>query len=670
MWMPYVPDQFAPSGMPAWITLLPAVVFGVFWLICVLHWIRRKRFYPVFANPRSTKLFWGIAFLFFSPLLLLLYVVFGVFMSADRKPARWRSALVLLPVVAVMLLSVFNLLPRSSQHTISARNPKTGKIHTPPAMGISANAGVTKSRINSSSGLSTTNSGNNNLFVLSSVWIQEMDDHPLVQQTARALHARLADYAPITKIGWGPPGSAPPPGEQRYDFFIALSLPDIQETRLPGYRSLSGSLQAEFGSNPFHGNHTENDSFSPPLVACSGTTKLEFQSSHTGLETPRARHVRTGKELADNLFNYLQKTFDGFFEKHGPSATFPSEMYGPWRETLAIPFPEDAKISVVMAGYGLLNHNHSIWRVESGAPPGEFLETLKQTLEAKAWKGRDVSLEEGGGAYLRMKNNEDLFWISRNRTIKDGFSVTPRPDETDGSIYYAHYIDRFNRDEYRALLERMLTSQPTLELLLAFKYHFQRSDLMDAFYQHVEETSPESLDGLLLLARHYLKQENPDKAREMARKAEVLSWFDPGVHTREEELKTLREELGLEKMDPAAPDYTLLRQLGAVFLEEEGFPVVRETKPGHPVIFCWESDATLLGIRLRPLDANQSWQYMHIEVNPGRGWSTSPFSAAVEPGLIFERVETMRVYEQPVHTNIRVERLENGRLRHTFQEQT
>ena len=521
------------------------------WIVCLIHWLRKNDFYPVFSSPKASKLFFGATFLFFSPLLSLLYIVFGVCASPDRKPAWWRSTLVLLPAALIMLSILTAWIPSPSLPSISERDPSTGKILTPGTSGLSARFGTDTVHINSTSSSSTSASGNRNLFPLSSIWIQEDDSHPLVRETARALHARLAEYAPIRKIGWGGPGDMPPEGETMYDFYVFLSLPEIQDLALPGYHRIQGALEAKVGNSPFHGNHHASGLCSPPIYVHGGSMDFQFACTHAGLETPQARYTHAGQELADGLFDSLKKSFDDFLKKSGGNTPLPAYLYGGWCPTPEMPFPKAADTQLILAGSGPLTHNHSIWRITCDTAPRAFLETLRSGLEQLEWETEDLQLDQGSMGYLRMQKDNALFWIERDRALEPGYLVMPGPDEAVRNRYYAHYIDRFDETEFTNALNQMLETPPSTDLLLVFRDHFRRLGIEEALCPLLEACTDPT--AAMLLAHRAHQQGDSGEARELLAKAEFLSAFYPDQAAPKNEIKGLRKDLGLPEKAPKHP---------------------------------------------------------------------------------------------------------------------
>ena len=79
-------------------------VYAVVWAACLVHCLRCKAFYPVFGRGWGTKSFWLATFLFFNPVLTLIYVVFARYGSRDTQPALSRTVGVLGVVLAGAVL--------------------------------------------------------------------------------------------------------------------------------------------------------------------------------------------------------------------------------------------------------------------------------------------------------------------------------------------------------------------------------------------------------------------------------------------------------------------------------------------------------------------------------------------------------------------------------------
>lgn len=650
-------------GVPGWASWIPALLFWAVWLGCIVHCLRKKAFYPVFATPRATRIFWLVSFLFLRPLLLLWYVIFAGVMPANREPARWRSALVVFPALLIAGLSLASFLPQVRHTVVTERDPETGTLDTPGASGINAHLGVQRSSMNTSSSMGTSYGGDHNGWTFSSVWIQEQDDHPLLRETARALHKALAADRRVTRIGWGPPGKTPPTGERAYDFYILLSLPDIDLIGLPGRRSARGTLVADVGMMPYPGNHSVHEVFQPPLILCNGNIKVQFDSAHTGLETPGAHYSRPGADIGENVYEQVRSTMDELSEKHGAATIFPDFLYGPMVETPALPFPADAEVTQYMSAYGLLNHNHTIWTLTSSADPADFVTRVHQAFEGAGWNG-PLELREGSNEYLRMHKEEDVFWIEREVV----YPLNPTEASVEGASvrYFAHYIDRFGADAYPALLERLLASHPSEQLLLAFRSQFLQFGSKEAFYEHFTQRAFAGVDAAMVMARHYQDDDDTEQVIAMARKAELLSWFEPDeTKSNKKPLMTLLEDLQLEPLDMSDPDEAILRDLDVVFLAEETFPLVREVDVGQPVVVRWAEVKGLCGVRVEPLAGTNDWQYSFVQTGNGTSWESSNFTPPSE-GTRLKHWRQSMMFGEGLFVDITVERAKGDQLRFTL----
>lgn len=81
-------------------TIIYAVLLAilVLWAILLGLAIRKRRYCPHFVSPLTTKLFWIFTFFFINPLLIVLYVIFGLFRNSERRPIP------LVVVVAIVII--------------------------------------------------------------------------------------------------------------------------------------------------------------------------------------------------------------------------------------------------------------------------------------------------------------------------------------------------------------------------------------------------------------------------------------------------------------------------------------------------------------------------------------------------------------------------------------
>jgi len=83
-------------------------LYLIVWSALLLHCLGRREFYPIIGRKWGTKIFWLLTFVFFNPLLSLIYIVFAVLFKPpkiDENPKSVHFCLCFLncPLTAINL---------------------------------------------------------------------------------------------------------------------------------------------------------------------------------------------------------------------------------------------------------------------------------------------------------------------------------------------------------------------------------------------------------------------------------------------------------------------------------------------------------------------------------------------------------------------------------------
>ena len=79
------------------------------WSIFLIHCLQMKQLYPIFGYRRGTKIFWLMSFIFFNPLLSLIYLIFGVAIQPPKQMQQWKPKKIV-PIIALTCTFIVILL--------------------------------------------------------------------------------------------------------------------------------------------------------------------------------------------------------------------------------------------------------------------------------------------------------------------------------------------------------------------------------------------------------------------------------------------------------------------------------------------------------------------------------------------------------------------------------
>ena len=84
------------------------ILYLLVWLLLLVHCLKRKRFFPIFSDGVSTKVLWLVTFIFFNPLLTLLYIVFGVIPRPSVAPGKTLLGRISSVIALILLVMAKN----------------------------------------------------------------------------------------------------------------------------------------------------------------------------------------------------------------------------------------------------------------------------------------------------------------------------------------------------------------------------------------------------------------------------------------------------------------------------------------------------------------------------------------------------------------------------------
>ncbi len=192
--------------------------------------------------------------------------------------------------------------------------------------------------------------------------------------------------------------------------------------------------------------------------------------------------------------------------------------------------------------------------------------------------------------------------------------------------------------------------------------------MKEVFNEHFITRTFTGVDAAITMARIYQDEDNTEQATTMARRAQVLTWFEPTKNkANTKALKTLLEDLHLEPLDRSDTDGALLRELGVLFPEEESIPMVCEVAVGQPVMVRWAESKGLWGLSAKPLAETDEWQCVIVEMRDDTSSKESSNFTPPPEGTRLKQWRQSVMFGEGLFVEITVDRADDGRLRYTFQ---
>jgi hypothetical protein len=638
--------------------------YVVLWVLLFIHCLRRKAFFPVFGHGRWTRLFWLVSFLFFNPLLTLLYGLFGVLASPKAKPSRKKTAFVS-GMVALVAASgwILPLLPRGPVSLV--RDPASGEMKRSSShlLDLDVHAGSLGSNQNTSTATVVRGAGGR----LACRHIQVVAESPglLLDRVARHVQSGLAELPIVRKVDYFPAGTIPPVGSGAPDLVVALRAGEVRETRLPMYRHLRVALSVNSAPTRYAPNVDTDDELSPPILRFSSETSVEFRSTMWGVELLGARYGQESKSLGADIAKGLAQDLTKWRDEHGLLPEMPEAFRGVYREPVEFPFLEAYGAILAEAHSGLMTHNESVWRLaDTGDIPG-VLEGIEGELAPLGWVTEHRQIVSDAESHLRMAKETEMLLVHSHRAMSVPLGATTE------RFLVMRYEDRFDHDERMAALNSLVDGHASIEALLTFSESLREAGYTDALESRLRHAG--TAEARLALAEILLDRDEKDQALAILDEARVLV---PPMAPRPplDEFKKLYERAGLELPEDllfnrSLPDKALLKRVGYIDYDADKWPVERIVAPGEFITLHGnhkDGGTGRMWIRMQPVSGTAGACSMETTEQHMGASSHSWGYASLGPGDHLSQAATYQehwLHDVDKPLILEVELLENGSFR-------
>lgn len=585
-----------------------ALAFAIFWLVMLVDCLRRPKFYPVLGTTWRTRLFWLITFVFLNPLITFAYLVFGRVLPPKPKaspPVRLAIIGTVVFLVVAQLWPSWSLLPRPLRFH---RDPTTGEMvaieGNPTSLDLRA---TVKESSNNQSSSSSTSGNNEDYFFCEHIVVLGRSEHPLMQKVAALLCERLSALPQAINVEYHPPGHRPEVGGRMPDLTVILDALRISEIDLSGYCELTCRIEVLAGQSPWASSHHVSTDDQPPTFDVSFSSSLDHKSRIVGVALGEARYKAVAENIVEQIDGSLLKNLREWSDGHRSPDSLPASFCGEYKPPQKDFLTNRPGWELIMAGAGIFEHNHTIWRFEDERPPEAVLEELKDQLTAldfKAW---------GDEAYLRATKDDQVLEVFRPNNTR-----FPSDNPTNKSpMFVAEYRLKFSLPERCRAVEDLLAVATTAEQLLPFRHRVRRcSDgLADRLLARMDELPIRSARSALALAEWHHERGNADTARTQLRKAVTLAWVDNSKRDLEDDLNELGDKLGLEEVAESQPDADELAAAGIPRLGDNSDAIEADLEVGEPLLaWCLSPEGELLVCRGTVLQGTKADEPFRLEV--------------------------------------------------------
>ncbi len=493
-----------------------------------------------------------------------------------RKPARLRqwllvAAVVLLtPLVAAAALW-FGPSPRVVRdHVQVVRGPDGafGAAETARQSGIQfeAHAGTLLANDSMSSSCASSR-GDRARFACRRLAVFSRSEHLFALRTCECLVENLKGLSYVDQIDYYPPGIEPEEGGLAPDVSIVLDLEKCKESGLLWRQALEADVTVAAGNRLVCSNSFYHDGLAPPQVEFSWRGRLVHRSTTTGLTSSAAKYKQVAEHCAKQIADSLRKQFDADREKYGVLEKLPEAFYPAYNAPQELPFRSAYPLERVVAWHGLMNHCDAVWRIVTDQPPAQVLGNIRGPLERVGWKVSEHS-SQPMNPYLRATRGSVVVQVfpEREDAALPSVQTTAAAQPPNDRILYVHYLDRMTDQELAGAVDRTVSENSPLGVLLLFQ-HSWTLDQCRQVLGRLEARRPSDPDGWLTMASIYQRMEQSPKARDAVLKAHAMESAVPNASELSGRIQSLAKSLGDESLARRPIDVGLLKDAGFVELK-------------------------------------------------------------------------------------------------------
>ena len=644
--------------------------YVVLWGVLLIHCLLKRRFFPLLGPGLPTKVFWLATFAFMNPLLTLLYVIFAVIPKADPAVApgiRVRGALCLALVLAVV--GIFELpTARGKENQVTVL--QAGQPQNKEGSGLQAQAGVLEANNSLDTSTSSITSGHTK-FCAESIIIRSQSEHQLIDKVCRFIQEKIAKLPYVKRVEYRPSGTDMNEPLGPVDIVIAIEATTITEGGFGIDRKLEADISCTAGTEPVEKSSHSHYQNTPPVLHFSMNSYLRHSSSFKGLESSKARYKQQSENIAEQFVAAMTKQFDKWIEQYGLLPELPQYMYGQPAAGVQFEFLQDRNAKRLHLSGGLLTNCRALWTYDDQRTNLAAFREVRDILQGQGWHG---------GEELDKQTTDKLesFTMSKGDDHIQVFRVRGR-SESGGVIFgdqeglakklpiAVEYLSLFTKEQADDALTRLFGSDADIETKLMFENFSSDKSVKQLLLDSVESQTVKTMDGYLLLGRHYASKKDMTKATEALMMARAMGRAQSEHDPAGNEIKELAKKIGdesLAKVDVGAEYY---QRAGFRDISKSEDGAVYELAIGEPLMFYTlpaekedadKNDIKTIVIRIDKVTGKED-QYEVEKIEKQRG------SSSRSKNGLDQSIALGNWTEQNKPLRLQVKNLESGRFRLT-----
>ena len=311
------------------------------WAILLVHCLRSKKLYPILVNGWGTKIFWLFTFVFFNPLLSLLYII-CIFCSAREveglvrqdinnkpenaknihNPEKRQKLKTAIPVFAfvytclvLVLFEVPRTIPQERHFVMQKKNANSSVADQGTLLKNGMNIGLIDAA-NKIQTVSSESASDNMNLKLHNISLICKNDNNFLDRVALKMQKSLVELPYVDSVSFYSFGNRPEPNESP-DVFITLEMPElIEQTFLLDRQmrvKIACSASSTFSEAPANAEESANYG---SIVPFNIKSELQHTSSSFCIECPGTERRLEAKNISNVLTNAISKQFENLLDKY------------------------------------------------------------------------------------------------------------------------------------------------------------------------------------------------------------------------------------------------------------------------------------------------------------------------------------------------------------------
>jgi len=592
----------------------------------------RREFFPIIGRKWGTKIFWLLTFVFFNPLLSLIYIIFGILLrprkiGENSKPVYLGSVVAIICVVAVLVLFEFSfgsyeaepvvILSGSGTDNPGGRSGVFFKFE--PHLGIIKATNKVQTYSSASTEIDARVSIRNIMLVCH-------NPHYLLDRIAREFQKSLVRLPYVDRVAYYSYGTWPKKGSLLSDVFITIDMSDVNENNLLHGRKLQAKIEWQASNSMFGGLSHSFETCTYPVVQFNIESELQHISKMVGIESPQAKYKLEANNISSELMKSIKRQFENLLDKYGEMPQLPDVLYGTYHESPEFSFIADNNVQRQISGNRLLKDNITVWQFSDGHQTEEALASYYDELKSLGWTADDRDND-----YLKMHNGTDRIYIyrQRRREVEAGRIVSGHSEKQPISEapMIARYESCWTEERIQKVMDELLDSSVGGNTLLIFKEYFRTPRQRERLCSIIKESSTPLLDGYLVLAGFWIDRGELEKGREALMLARAMQYAEKGNNVKAQEIENLVEKLGDESLAEVTISEEIFCKTGFVNANEIDELTIVERELDEPVLFYrLLDDGELQTLALRIIRSREplpSTTYRLLTVEKREGSSSS-----------------------------------------------